>query len=64
MKLGFYPRLALLGVSKNRRLYFPYILTTIGMVMMFYILASLSDCELLNRTAGGENVRIILALGK
>ena len=35
MKLGFYPRLALLGVSKNRRLYFPSILTTIGMVMMF-----------------------------
>lgn len=64
MKLGFYPRLALLGVSKNRRLYFPYILTTVGMVMMFYILASLSDCELLNHTAGGENVRMILALGK
>ena len=37
MKLGFYPRLALDGIRKNKRLYVPYLLTCVGMMMMFYI---------------------------
>ena len=32
--MRLYPRLALDGIRKNRRLYIPYILTCIGMVMM------------------------------
>ena len=42
MKKGFYPRLAWTGIRKNRRLYTPYLLTCIGMVMMFYIITALS----------------------
>ena len=38
MKLLFYPRLAWTGIRKNRRLYLPYLLTCIGMVMMEYII--------------------------
>ena len=64
MKLGFYPKLALMGISKNRRLCFPYILTAIGIVMMYYILASLSRCELLYGVKSGGNLMIILSLGK
>ena len=42
MKVGFYPKLAVMGILKNRRLYVPYILTCIGMVMMQYIITFLS----------------------
>ena len=38
MKFGFYPRLAWDGIRKNKRLYVPYLLTCVGMVMMFYII--------------------------
>ena len=64
MKLGFYPKLALMGISKNRRLCFPYILTAVGIVMMYYILASLSRCELLYGVKSGGNLMMILSLGK
>lgn len=36
MKFGLYPRLALAGIRKNKRLYVPYLLTCTGMVMMYY----------------------------
>ena len=42
MRLGFYPKLALTGIAKNKKTYIPYILTGIGMVMMFYIVTFLS----------------------
>lgn len=45
MKSGFYPRLALDGIRKNRRMYLPYLLTCIGMVMMCYILFYLQTSE-------------------
>ena len=37
MKFGLYPRLALAGIRKNKRLYIPYLLTCTGMAMMYYI---------------------------
>ena len=40
-----YPRLAVTGIIKNRRTYIPYILTCIGMVMIFYIISFLSDSK-------------------
>lgn len=43
MKLGFYPRLAFDAIRKNKRMYFPYILTGSAMVMMFYIMISLLE---------------------
>ena len=33
-----YPRLAWQGITKNKRLYLPFLLTCVGMVMMTYIL--------------------------
>lgn len=62
MKL--YPRLALSGIRKNRKLYVPYILSCIGTVMMYFILHSLSISPLLQETRGGGNLSIILSLGK
>ena len=32
-----YPKLAVNGIRKNRRIYLPYILTCAGMIMMYHI---------------------------
>ena len=46
MRTMFYPRLAWDGLRKNRRLVFPYMLTCICMIAMFYILAFLASPEI------------------
>lgn len=63
MKQGFYLRLALDGMRKNKRLYLPYLLTCAGMVMMFYILSSLSYSPLMKTMRGGNTMTMILNLG-
>lgn len=63
MKLGFYPRLAMDGIRKNRRMYLPYLLTCIGVVMIHYILVYLQDVETIREMRGGEMVREMLSLG-
>ena len=45
MKRGLYIRLAATGISKNKKLYYPYILTCICMVMMYYIVSFLCRSE-------------------
>ena len=47
MRVFLFPKLAWQGIRKNRRVYVPYILACMGMVMMSYILQSLSVCPLL-----------------
>ena len=64
MKTLIYPRLALTGMRKNRRLYLPYILSCIGMVMMFYIMHALSFSEVLKNSKGAATVGTTLGLGK
>ena len=63
MKLGFYPRLALDGIRKNRRLYVPYLLTCVGMMMMFYIVYDLQESPAVAAMRGGEMLQTILGLG-
>ena len=63
MKVGFYPKLAVMGILKNKRLYVPYILTCIGMVMMQYIITFLSLSPIIGSMEKGENVQNILSLG-
>ena len=53
MKRGFYLKLAWSGIRKNRRLYTPYLLTCVGMVMMFYVVSFLSECPVLEEMRGG-----------
>ena len=45
MKTALYPRLAWDGLRKNKRLFTPYLLTCVFMVMMFYILSFLGIWE-------------------
>ena len=54
MKIGFYPRLAWSGIRKNKELYIPYLLTCIGMIMMFYIVCYLYTGSLLTNVRGGD----------
>jgi len=64
MKTLFYPKLAWDGIRKNKRMVFPYILTCVCMISMFYILAFLSSPEttaLLPR--GGETAGVTMVLG-
>ena len=63
MKKGFYLRLALEGMRKNRRLYLPYLMTCAGMVMMFYILYSLAYSPAVMGMRGGSTMVMVLLLG-
>lgn len=56
MRLGFYPKLAWDGIRKNKRLYLPYILTCIGMIMMNYIIAFLSGTPTLDSMPGAITI--------
>ena len=63
MRLGFYPKLALTGIAKNKKTYVPYILTGIGMVMMFYIVTFLAKSDAVGALRGGNTVQGFLQLG-
>lgn len=59
-----YPRLALTGMSKNKRLYIPYIFSCIGSVVMYYIVAFLSESPAIMAIRGGNDMSTILGFGK
>lgn len=63
MKFGFYPKLALDGIRKNKRMYPPYILTCAGMVMMTYVINYLKTAEAIRILRGGEFIQEIMSLG-
>lgn len=63
MRAGFYFKLAGTGISKNRKLYIPYILTCICMAMMFYIVTFLSMSNGFREVRGGETLQMILGFG-
>ena len=63
MKMGFYPKLAWEGIRKNKRLYLPYIMTCIGMIMMHYIISYLSGAAILDSVLGSETVGYAMSLG-
>ena len=49
MKRFFYVKIALTNLKKNRQTCFPYLLTCIATIMMFYIMSSLSTNSALNK---------------
>ncbi|XWX62631.1 ABC transporter permease [Desulfitobacterium sp. AusDCA] len=63
MSRMFYPKLALMNIKNNGKTYFPYLLTCIGTIIMFYIMHSISINDGLNHMAGGNNLKFILDLG-
>ena len=63
MKAGFYPRLALDGIRKNKRLYLPYMLICIGTIMMYYIILFLQHSQALEYMPGSGTICATLNLG-
>ena len=59
----FIRNLAWSGIHKNRRLYWPYLLTASGVVMMFYIIAFLASSDRVATLRGGTSTIITLKLG-
>ncbi len=63
MKTGFYPKFALDGIRKNKRLYIPYILTCTGMVMMYYIILFLQHTDAISYMPGAGTIHSMLGFG-
>lgn len=64
MKRSLFLRLAVQGMKKNKRLYVPYLLTCIGMIMMYFLIQSISSSVLLSNMKGGSYIAMVLGLGK
>ena len=60
----FYPKLALMNIKKNRKIYYPYILTCIFDILVFYMLASLANNQGLKQIVGGDALATILGIGQ
>ena len=63
MKAGFYPRLALDGIRKNKRLYLPYVLICIGTIMMYYIITFMQYRQAISYMPGSATIAATLNLG-
>ena len=59
----FYPRLAVINIKKNSKTYFPFILTCICTIMMFYIMYAISINKGLDGVNGSESLKTLLSLG-
>ncbi len=63
MNRNFYPRFALSGIIKNRRLYIPFLLVSILNSSMFYMLNSLLYHPDLMKNTGATSLRVMLEFG-
>ena len=63
MKLSLYARLAAQNIRKSRRLYVPYLLSGVCMVMIFYVLSALTGDRALLSMSGGAQMALLLSLG-
>lgn len=58
-----YTKLAITNIKNNRQLYFPYLLTGIITVAMFYIMCALESNPGIQSMPGAKNLGLILRLG-
>ena len=63
MNRVFYPKLALINMRKNARMYIPYLLTCIGTVMMYFMIHSLSCNSGIKSLRGSDSIRSMLGMG-
>ena len=63
MKRGFYWKLALQNLKNNRRIYVPFLLSSIGIIMMFYIMQSISLSVDARGLYGGQTITTMMNLG-
>ena len=63
MKRNLYPKLAWHGILKNQKTYLPFLLTSIGITMMYYIIAYLTYSKSVYEMRGGREMQMILSWG-
>ena len=63
MKHGFYSRIAMENIQKNRRLYIPRILAEAGLLGCFYILLTLAMDSRLSDAVGGAYLSMFMTMG-
>ena len=63
MKISFYTKLAWDSICKNKKFYLPYMMTCIGMVMMFYIIHYLAAMPIIDSLPGGDSIKMLLGFG-
>ncbi len=63
MKRGFYWKLAFQNLKNNRRVYVPFLLSSIGIIMMFYIMQSISMSIDAQALYGGQSITTMMNLG-
>lgn len=63
MKMNLYPKLAWHGIVKNKKTYLPFLLTSIGIVMMYYIVSYLTYSKSVYEMRGGRDLQMILSWG-
>ncbi len=64
MGRGFFWKLALQNLKNNRRVYVPYLLSSIGTIMMFYMMGALGPSIREDEMYGGTTVATVMALGQ
>ena len=62
-RLSLYFKLAAENIKKNRRIYFPYMLSAIGTIMMYYIIVALPESMNTEDIFGGETAASFLSIG-
>ena len=63
MRKGFYMRLALSNLKKNRKIYVPYIITCICTIMMFYMIDAMANNTGLPSMNNGQYLTFVLGTG-
>lgn len=63
MRSFFFPKLAITNIKKNARFYFPYLLTCIATVAMFYVMCMISGNDGIAKMPGSEALSTIMMFG-
>lgn len=63
MSKAFYPKMALSNINKNRQTYFPYIITCILTIMMYFMMGSILHNENVRNMNHGDMVIVLLNIG-
>ncbi|MDO5558168.1 MAG: ABC transporter permease [Oscillospiraceae bacterium] len=59
----FYPKLAVTNIKKNGKFYFPYLLTYVGTISMFYIMSAISNNSRISTMPDAQSMTTIMNLG-
>ena len=60
---SFFPRLALVNLTRNRRFYGPYLISCGGTVGMYYVLRFLAGTETLASVRGAAYLQSMMSIG-